>query len=159
MTDEIKARTKHGEMSIDQLAEVQPGMMKIMKDVGDYYYYAYYAAKGGNWKLAAHELNHVRADFRVAKLTRPKFAADLDAFDAEYLVPIFKAIQRKDWAEFESTFDKGIGGSDKYHDKHGYDYVRFLLPKEPPAHLYLGPPEGFKKRYVERNDPKSDTSI
>ncbi len=145
MSGEVKAKTKHGEMTIDQLAEIQPGMAMIMQDIADYYNYTYYAAKGGNWKLAAHELNLVRSAFRTAKVTRPKFTEDLDAFDSEYLPPIFKAIQLKDWAEFEEAFEKGIEGSDKYHDKHGYDYIRFVLSKEPPAHLYLGPPEGFKR--------------
>ncbi len=151
MSGEIKAKTRHGEISLDQLAEIQPGMARIMQGVADSYYYTYYAAKGGNWKLAAHELNLVRTSFRTAKVTRPKFTEDLDAFDAEYLLPIFKAIQQKDWAGFEEAFEKGIEGSDRYHDKNGYDYIRFILPKEPPAHLHLGPPESFKRRKAGGN--------
>jgi len=45
---EIKAKTKHGEITIDQLAEIQPGMALIMQEVAHRYYYTYYAAKGGN---------------------------------------------------------------------------------------------------------------
>lgn len=150
MSGEIKAKTRHGEMTIDQLAEIQPGMAKLMQEIGDDYYFAYYAAKGGNWKLAAHELNLVRSSFRTAKVTRPKYTADLDAFDAEFLVPIFKAIQQMDWAMTEDAFQKGIEGSDRYHDKHGYDYIRFVLPKEPPTRLHLGPAEGFKREKTGR---------
>jgi hypothetical protein len=145
MAEPIKAKTRHAEFTLDELAEIQPGMARIMQDVADDYALAYYAAKGGNWKLAAHELSLVRTAFRTAKVVRPKYTADLDAFDAEFLVPILKAIQQKDWKSADEAFQKGVDGTDKYHDKYGYDYIRFVLPKEPPAHLHLGPTEGFKR--------------
>jgi hypothetical protein len=142
---EAKAKTPHGEMTIDQLAEIQPGMAALMKEVGERYTNTYYAAKGGNWKLAAHQLNQLRTAFRTAKVTRPKFADDLAAFDKEYLQPIFKAIHDRDWEAFERAFANGEEGSDIYHDKRGYPYVRYLLPKDPPSNLHLGPPENFKR--------------
>ena len=142
---EIKGKTRHGEMTIDQLAEIQPGMGALMKEVGDRFTHTYYAAKGGNWKLAAHHLNQVRAAFRTAKVTRPKFADDLAEFDNEYLLPIFKAIHDQDWGRFEIAFRKGELGSDVYHDKRGYPHIRYLLPDQPPSNLYLGPPEKFKR--------------
>ena len=69
--DEVKAKTPHGEMTIDQLAEIQPGMAAVMKVVGERYTLAYYAARGGNWKLAAYHLNQLRGAFKNAKVTRP----------------------------------------------------------------------------------------
>ncbi len=142
---DVKAKTPHGEMTIDQLAEIQPGMAAIMKEVGERYTQTYYAAKGGNWKLAAHHLNQLRAQFRTAKVTRPKFADDLKAYDEGYLQPIFKAIHDQDWAEFEAAFRKGESGSDFYHDKRGYPHIRYVLPTEPQSHLHLGPPEQFRR--------------
>jgi hypothetical protein len=142
---ETKAKTPHGEMTIDQLAEIQPGMAGIMKEVGDRFTQTYYSAKGGNWKLAAHHLNQLRVAFRTAKVTRPKFADDLAAFDKEYLLPIFKAIHVQDWNEFEAAFKKGEAGSDLYHEKRGYPHIRYQLPKDPPSNLYLGPPERFRR--------------
>jgi hypothetical protein len=146
MSGEVRAKTRHGEMTIDELAEIQPGMAKIMQGISDDYSTAYYAAKGGNWKLATHELSLVRVGFRTAKVTRPKYAQDLDAFDAQYLVPILKAIQQKDWPAAEVAFEKGVEGSDDYHDKYGYDYIRFVLPKEHLVYLHLGPTEGFSRK-------------
>jgi hypothetical protein len=142
---DVKAKTPHGEITMDQLAAIQPGMADTMKVVGERFTATYYAAKGGNWKLAAHHLNEVRAQFRVAKVTRPKFADDLTAFDKEYLQPIFKAIHAQSWAEFEAAFKKGETGTDVYHDKRGYPHIRYVLPKEPPSNLYQGPPERFNR--------------
>lgn len=148
---EPKAKTPYGEMSLDELAGIQPGMAAIMKNVGERYTRTYYAAKGGNWKLAAYELNQLRSSFKAAKVTRPKFAEDLDAYDAEYLQPIFKAIHNKDWKEFEAAFGKGEEGSDVYHDKRGYPHIRYVLPRDPPSNLFLGPPESFKREKRERD--------
>lgn len=142
---EIRAKTPQGEISLDQLASIQPGMAALMKEAGERYTQTYYAAKGGNWKLAAHHLNSLRGAFRTAKVTRPKYGEDLAAFDVEYLTPIFKAIHDQDWGEFESAFRKGEVGSDIYHDKRGFPHIRYLLPKDPPANLYLGPPEKFSR--------------
>jgi hypothetical protein len=146
MSSEVKAKTPHGEITLDQLAEIQPGMAALMKEVGDRYTRTYYAAKGGNWKLAAYQLNMVRTAFRTARVTRPKFADDLAAFDAEYLQPVFKAIHDQDWKKFEEAFGRGEEGSDAYHEKRGYPHIRYLLPKDPPSNLYQGPPEEFKRQ-------------
>lgn len=151
MSGEVKAKTPHGEMTFDQVAQIQPGMATIMKEVGDRYTRTYYAARGGNWKLAAYELNMVRSSFRTAKVTRPKFAEDLAAFDAEYLQPIFKAIHDQDWKAFVEVFEKGESGSDFYHDKRGYPHIRYVLPKDPPSNLYQGPPDGFKRERHARD--------
>ncbi len=142
---EVKAKTPHGEMTIDQLAEIQPGMAATMKVVGERFTQTYYAAKGGNWKLAAYQLNQLRAAFRTAKVTRPKFAEDLEAFDKEYLAPIFKAIHDKEWGQFEASFRRGEAGSDMYHDKRGVSYIRYRLPDGAPSNLHLGPPETFRR--------------
>jgi len=145
---EAKAKTPHGEMTIDQLAEIQPGMAAVMKEVGERYTETYYAAKGGNWKLAAHHLNQVRAAFRTGKVTRPKFAEDLTTFDKDYLQPIFKAIHDQDWNQFEEAFKRGEAASDVYHDKRGYPHIRYVLPSEQRSHLYLGPPEKFRRGFA-----------
>ncbi len=143
--DDVKAKTRHGEITIDQLAEIQPGMAAVMKVVGERFTQTFYAAKGGNWKLAAYQLNQLRAAFRNAKVTRPKFADDLTAFDKDYLQPIFKAIHDQDWAEFEAAFRKGEAGSDLYHEKRGVSYIRYVLPEHPPSNVYQGPPEKFQR--------------
>jgi hypothetical protein len=141
----VKAKTPYGEMTIDQLADLQPGMAKVMKEVGERFTLTYYAAKGGNWKLAAYHLNQLRGAFKIAKVTRPKFAEDLAAFDKDYLQPIFKAIHDQSWEGFEAAFRNGEKGSDFYHDKRSVSYIRYTLPGHVPSNLHQGPPEKFKR--------------
>lgn len=127
-------KTRHGELTLEQLAEAQPGMARLMKEISDRYYVLYYAAKGGNWKLAQHELNQVVSLFRLAGVFRPKYAHDLSSFTVDYFNPMGEAIKEKNWAKFEHAYNRGIDGSNVYHEKYGYDYIRYVLPKIPPPY-------------------------
>lgn len=133
MVDEkIVVKTKHGELTLDQLAEVQPGMARLMKEIGERYHILYYAARGGNWMLAAHELSQVMALQRTGATLRPRFADDLNTFIKEYLNPIMDAIRARDWNRFEEAYKTGIEGSYRFHEKYGYGHIRYVLPKNPP---------------------------
>lgn len=140
----VAIKTKHGELTLEQLAEVQPGMARLMKEVGERYHILYYAAKGGNWLLAQHELNQVTALIRAGITLRPKYSTDLAHFTREYLNPISEAIGSKDWKKFEDLYNKAIDGSNVYHEKYGYEYIRYVLPKNPPEFYDLKPHEKKK---------------
>ena len=140
----VAIKTKHGELTLEQLAEVQPGMARLMKEVGERYHILYYAAKGGNWLLAQHELNQVTALIRAGITLRPKYSTDLTHFTREYLNPISEAIGSKDWKQFEDLYNKAIDSSNVYHEKYGYEYIRYVLPKNPPEFYDLRPHEKKK---------------
>jgi len=137
LTDKIVVKTKHGELSLEQLAETQPGMARLMKEVGDRYHLLYYAAKGGNWKLAKHELNVIISIFKAGSVLRPKYKNDLADFTQSYFNRISERIQEEDWSGFDDVYRKGIDEANKLHEKYGYDYVRYVLPVTPPAQLDL----------------------
>jgi hypothetical protein len=137
--ERIVIKTKHGELSLEQLAESQHGMAHLMKEVGERYHVLYYAAKARNWKLAQYQLSQVIALFRIGATLRPKFAEDLNGFVKTHFHPINEAIRLQDWKEFEVAFKKGIEGSDHFHEKYGYGYIHFVLPKKPPEMYDLAP--------------------
>lgn len=139
MRDKLVGRTKHGELTLDQLAGIQPGMARLMAEVGHRYTVMTYACKGGNWELGHYELRQLRGIFRIAATTRPKYAAELEAFDREYLGPIETAIREKNGEAFMVAVHRGIGGSDEAHRRLGYAYIRYRLPAQPPDYLDLGP--------------------
>ena len=41
MSDPIVAKTKHGEMTLDQIADIQPGLARLMAEISDAYWYAF----------------------------------------------------------------------------------------------------------------------
>src|SRR3972149_3063752 len=52
MAAERAIPTKHGAITLEQLAEMQPGMARLMDEYAQRFWTMYYAAKGGNWALA-----------------------------------------------------------------------------------------------------------
>jgi len=139
MRDKVVGRTKHGELTLDQLAGIQPGMARLMAEVGHRYTVMTYACQGGNWELGHYELRQLRGIFRIAATTRPKYTAELEAFDREYLGPIETAIREKNTEAFMAAAHRGIAGSDEVHRRLGYAYIRYRLPAQPPDYLDLGP--------------------
>jgi hypothetical protein len=131
------ARTKHGELDLNQIAEQLPGMARLMVEVSDRFWLLYYAAKGGNWDLARHELSETRKAFQLAAIVRPKYQEALDAFDLEHMVALQNAIKAEEFGPFERVYRDAIDIANELHVTLGYSYIDWRLPKDPPAHLRL----------------------
>jgi len=99
----------------------------------------YYAAKAGNWKLAQYELNQVTALFKIGSTLRPKYNEDLNSFVKTNFHPMGEAIRGEDWKRFEEHYHKAIKASDEFHEKYGYGYIHYVLPRSPPERLDLNP--------------------
>src|SRR5438093_6666521 len=112
--DKIVIKTKHGELSLEQLAEAQHGMAHLMKEIGERYHVLYYAAKTLNWRLAQYQLNQVIALFRIGATLRPKFTEDLNGFVKTHFHPISEAIRAQEWNRFEEAFKKGFRGATNF---------------------------------------------
>lgn len=148
--EKIMARTKHGEISLDQLAEIQPGLGRLMPEISERFWILYYAAKGGNWELAQYQLNGVRNLLRIGAITRPKMANHLNAFSQGHLSPVEKAIAARDVAGFEHAYQKAVEGANAYHVATNHAEIEWKLPPDPPLHLELGPaPAKAKPRHSE----------
>ena len=139
MDEKIVVKTKHGDLTLDQLAEVQPGMARLMKEIGERYHILYYAAKGGNWKLAQHELKQIISLMKAGATLRPKYSHDLNSFIQTHLNSMGDSIEAREWTKFEHEYKKAIDESNKLHDKYGYSFIRYVLPKTPPEFYDLNP--------------------
>jgi len=104
----IAGHTKHGELTLDQIAELQPGLGQLMPLMSERYWICYYAAKGGNWALAAYQLNGLRSLFKKANTTRPKYKTMLDSYAKAIFDPLALQIEAKNFAEFERCYRQGI---------------------------------------------------
>ena len=141
MEEKIVIKTRHGELTLEELAEAQPGMARLMKEVGERYHVLYYAAKARNWELAQHELNVIISLLKTGGKLRPKYGKDLTSFTQSYLNRIGEKVRAKNWKEFEQAYMKGIEESNKYHEKYGYGFIRYVLPKNRPEFFELKPHE------------------
>jgi hypothetical protein len=134
----IVGRTKHGELTLDQIAELQPGLGTLMRDVSDRYWIAYYAAKGGNWELAAYQLRGVRSLFQKGNLTRPKYKSMVEEYTKKILDPLDQHVATKNFAGFEKAYREGIDLANQMHAATKHGEIVWKLPPNPPQHLDLG---------------------
>ncbi|MCG3149642.1 MAG: hypothetical protein PCFJNLEI_03107 [Verrucomicrobiae bacterium] len=142
MPDEkpIVGRTKHGELTLDQLAELQPGLGTLMRDISDRYWILYYAAQGGNWDLAAYQLRGLRSLYKKGSTTRPKYAGMLADYAKKIFDPLQQHIEAKNFPEFAKVYQAGIDLANVLHGATKHGEIIWKLPPNPPPHLDLGPP-------------------
>jgi len=126
------------ELSPEHIAAGLPGTADLMVLVGNAWWRCAYAARGGNWPLAAFYARRVRSLQRRLAIIRPKYAERLAAFEAAMLGPVFSAIEKQDLAAFDRAFAAGTADANKQHVETGYPYIRWTLPDEPPKDIDLG---------------------
>ncbi len=136
----VVGKTRNTVLTIDQIADMQPGLATLMPQVGDRYWTMYYAAKGGNWPLARHEVGEIRSLMRMGALTRPRYATQLNTFMSGALDALAKAVADKDFPTFETAYQKGIEVANYMHVETGHIEITWQLPDEPPKQLSLKPP-------------------
>ena len=124
-------------LTIEQLAELLPGTGEIMASVGTAWWKCAYAARGGNWGLAAYFARRVRGLQRKLSQLRPKYADDLVMFESEHLVPLLTALAAHDGPAFERTYAAATDTANELHVKWAKPYIRWVLPDEPPKDLDL----------------------
>lgn len=142
MSDErpvIAGKTKHGELTIDQLAGLAPGLGRLMREIGERYWLLYYAARGGNWDLAHYAFRGMRKMFKTGGLTRPKMAGALASYDEKWLTPIADAIAARDWHAFSAAYTAATDEANRVHVSLGYGYIEWRLPNVAPQQLTLTP--------------------
>jgi len=141
-------RTAHGELTVEEIADALPSTGDLMALVGSSWWKCAYAARGGNWPLAAYFARRVRSLQRKLGILRPKHRERLAAFEAEQLVPLFRAIAGEDRDAFDAAFAAATGSANQNHVDTGYAYIRWILPDEPPKDLDLS---GGAERHNSQN--------
>ena len=137
--DARTVRTRHGELTLEQIADALPGTADIMESVGVAWWKCAYAARGGNWPLAAYFARRVHDLLGSLAVTRPKYVDDAAAFQAGALGDALRACERADGAAFERAFVAATDRANEMHVKWGKGYLRWTLPDEPPKDLDLRP--------------------
>lgn len=135
----VRATTKHGTLTVDDLAAMQPGMARLMDELSRRYWVLFYAAKAGNWELAGYMQRESEKILMTASVARPKYRDDLAAFVRDRMGAIAHAIERRDWRSFVAAYREGIDDSKRLHDKYNKRFIRFRLPDHPPEWFDLSP--------------------
>lgn len=125
------------DLSIDELALMQPGMDRLMAEVGPRVHRLYYAAKAGNWRLADYFLKSAAKQLRLCATSRPKYEPEMTAFLTEDLEPVRAAVKQRDLAAFEAAYETMVDRANHYHDVFGKPFLHWRTPATPPDDLDL----------------------
>ncbi len=127
-----RVRTKHAELSLEEIGGALPGTGEIMASVSSCYAMCWHAAHGGNWDLAAYYLRRTRSLLRGLAVTRPKYADQVSAYDSGFLENLYRALLAHDRPEFERLYQRAVDEANRYHGETGHPYIRWSRPAEPP---------------------------
>jgi hypothetical protein len=127
------------EEKLTTLAGIQPGLGTVMIEYSNRYTNTYYAAKAGNWDLAAYQLKEALEIQEVGEATRPARAQALKLFEDAYLTKLDDSIKAKDFGQFETAFNNGVKGCNGCHASQGFAFIEYQLPDTAPAPLKLAP--------------------
>lgn len=140
MPDDVRTvKTAHGDLTLEQIAELLPGTGELMQSVGTTWWKCAYAARGGNFELAAYFARRTRGLLRKLAIARPKYAEDVVEFEAALIAPILVACERSDLPAFERAFTATVDRANELHVKWGKSFIRWVLPPGPPEDLELTP--------------------
>jgi hypothetical protein len=136
---ELTVWTGHREMSIEDVATIQPGLGRIMPEIGARTWKLYYAAKAENWPLATFQAKEIKGLMELGAFTRPKHEEALNQYMEENWKPLQDAVNKKDFKAFEEAFNKAIEMANAYHELKDKPYIVWKLPDTPPPDLDLRP--------------------
>ncbi len=125
------------ELSIDELALMQPGMDRLMAEVGPRVHRLYYAALAGNWRLADYFAKSAAKQLRLCATSRPRYEPEMTAFLTEDFEPVRAALKQRDLAAFESAYATMVERANHYHDEFGKPFLHWRTPSTPPDDLDL----------------------
>ncbi len=116
---------------IDEIKDALPKFAIPMREVGDRFQNMYYAAKGGNWGLAAYMSKYMNGAMNPAKVTKPKEYELWKSFYNDTFAPVNKAIAAQDFTAFSKAYDEVIGSCNNCHDGMGYGFIKVKKLKAP----------------------------
>jgi hypothetical protein len=127
------------DMSLDELAMVQPGLARIMPEIGARTWKLYYAVKAENWPLAIFQWKETKALFELGAYMRPKHEAAIEEYLRDDWAPLEPTLKQEDSAAFFRAFDKAIDSANAWHEKKEKPYIRWKVPDFPPPDLDMTP--------------------
>ena len=116
---------------IDDIRGALPKFAVPMREVGDRFQNMYYAAKGGNWALAAYMSKYMNGAMNPAKVTKPAEYKTWASFYSGTWEPVQAAIMAKDMKKFDKAYKDVVGACNGCHQAMGYGFIELTLLKAP----------------------------
>ncbi len=116
--------TGKSSFGLDELGHIQPGLARIMPEIGARIWKCYYAG-----------INLME----MGAFVRPKYEENMTKFIAEDVEQVKQAIEAKDWDKFETAFHAMVEQANAYHELYDKEFLRWKIPDQPPPDLDMTP--------------------
>ncbi len=116
---------------IDDLKAAIPKFAIPMREVGDRFQDMNFAAKGGNWALAAYMSKYMNGAMNPARLTKPDEYKVWQSFYENTFAATNKAIMAKDAKAFEAAYTAVINDCNACHSAMGYGFIKVVKQAAP----------------------------
>ncbi len=130
---------KGREMAIDEIAVIQPGLGRIMPEIGARTWKLFYAGKAENWPLAMYQWKEAKKLFELGMYTRPKHEDAMEEYLNDNWAPLKTAIDNESLDEFMQAMDEAVDAANAWHEKKDKGYIRWKVPSEPPPDIDFEP--------------------
>jgi hypothetical protein len=125
------------ELTLDQLAATQPGLDRLMAELGPRMHRLYFAARAGNWRLAEYFYRSVVKQLGLCAFSRPKYETAINTYLLTDCEPVRLALKAGDATAFESAYAAMVKRANDYHDEFAQPYLHWICPSTPPDDLDL----------------------
>lgn len=139
IVSEMRFDSGKGDMAIDEMAVIQPGLARIMPEIGARVWKLYYAGKAENWPYAMYQWKEARKLFELAQFTRPKYEESIEEYLRDDFAPIEGAIRDQSVEKFLAAIGQAVDSANAWHEKKDKPYIRWKVPDTPPPDLDLTP--------------------
>ena len=134
----VKGWSGHRYFTLDDVAAMQPGLARVMPEVGQRYWKLYYAVQASNWDLAKFEIGEIEELMEFGAITRPEYEENLHKFINDNFGAMKKAVESRDKRKFEEEFQLGIRDANDFHALYEKPIV-WKLPSTPPPDMDFTP--------------------
>lgn len=125
------------DLTLDELASTQPGLDRLMAELGPRMHRLYFAGRAGNWPLAGYFFRSVVKQLSLCAFSRPKYAEAIKSYLAVECEATRLAIKNADATAFETTYAAMVDRANGYHDEFAKPYLHWVCPATPPDDLDL----------------------
>ncbi len=123
------------DVSIEELALIQPGLARIMPEIGDRTWTLYYAAKAGAWDNAMYQWTETKKLFELGAFVRPKHEEAIEEYLDQNWSKLEGPVKEQNFDEFQKEFDEAIDAANAWHEKKDKGFIKWKLPDHPPPDL------------------------
>lgn len=127
------------ELTLDELAAIQPGMARLMVEVSDRMWKCFHAGRARNRQVARYQLSEATKIMKASVVVRPKYTDSMRRFIDEEMAALRQVIEAEEWERFDEAFDAVVVATNRYHDEFDKGFLVWKVPEDPPRDLDLTP--------------------